>query len=392
MKQHRYQWLIGGIILLITFVVGGVFWYTQRPATTSRVSKNAVQTHYETWKHTYLRGNSREKFVQTNNTGKRTQTLSEAQGYGMLIAIMAAQQGLDRRQTFDQLTRYYLAHRISTNNPLMAWRQQRYHGEMASTTAEKSSATDGDLDIAYALVLADEKWGNDGPVKYGDHARELIRAIHDREIDPVTQLPRVGNWAVDQKSARLLRPSDLITAYFRKFARYTQDGSWTQVAQNSQTVLKRLSARHATGLIADFVTVSGPELKLGSVRPKQVESRHDNHYSFNACRIPWRVAYDYQLNRSEVSYDVVAKILKFFKQPGRTGTVYSLTGHPVEDYRNDDEFMTPIAYAAYAIGDTQMSDRYAPELLKKCADTRNYYPETLHMVTLLTSGSIGKRR
>ncbi|MCF7522424.1 glycosyl hydrolase family 8 [Levilactobacillus brevis] len=55
--------------------------------------------------------------------------------------------------------KYYRAHRISSSLPLMQWKQTKRAGKMTSVGSEKNSATDGDLDIAYALILADKKWG-----------------------------------------------------------------------------------------------------------------------------------------------------------------------------------------------------------------------------------------
>lgn len=389
MKRHRYQWLIAGLILIVTAVIGGVVWVNQPPKATETVKHRMVKTHYHNWKKTYLKGSDQAKFVVTNGAERHYQTLSEAQGYGMLIAVFAAQQDLDDRRTFDQLTRYYLAHRISADNPLMAWRQSRHGNEMVSGRSEKSSATDGDLDIAYALILADELWGSDGALDYAKLAHQLLAAIGEREINPVTKLPQVGDWAAKSGFRDLLRPSDLITAYFRKFAAFTKDGSWTRVAQNSQRALKQLSSQHASGLMADFVTVSGPQLKFGTVEPKQVDSEYDHQYGFNACRIPWRVAYDYQMSQSPVSYEIVKKMLRFFKHEKQLGTVYSLNGQPLENYDNA-AFTTPLAYAAYAVNDHQLSKRYAPELSKKLVK-QGYYPATIHMVTLLTSGSINTK-
>ncbi|RRK10280.1 endoglucanase [Lactiplantibacillus garii] len=386
MKKH-WQWLLGGLIILITFTIGTVIFLTQRPTATTTVNKAMVARHYRVWQRMYLRGDRRAKFVVTSDHEEHTQTLSEAQGYGMLIAVLAAQQGLGKQKTFDQLTRYYLDHRLGADNPLMAWRQRENRdGRMVSTGSEKSSATDGDLDIAYALILADEQWGSGGKLNYGQLARTLIAAIAQREINPVTRLPRVGDWATDAQTNDLVRSSDLITAYYRKFARYTRDGSWTQVAQNSQAVLKGLSGQHQTGLMADFVTVRGGDLQLGTVKPKQVDSEYDDRYGFNACRVPWRVAYDYQLNHSKVSYDVVTKMLGFFKHCKRQGTVHSLAGKPLEKY-NSAAFTTPIAYAAEVVGNKQLSQRYAPELNGSLLK-QGYYPATIHMVTLLTSGTI----
>ena len=389
MKRH-WQFLIGGLSIIAAFALGVGIYVTQRPTATIKVNKPMVAKHYRVWKGTYLQGDSNAKFVVTNQDHDKKQTLSEAQGYGMLIAIMAARQGFGSQKTFDQLTQYYVDHQISKDNPLMAWRQQQVGKRMVSTTAEKTSATDGDLDIAYALILADEYWaqhGKPGRHDYGKLARRLLKAIAAREINPVTKLPRVGDWAKEGQSSELVRSSDLITAYFRKFARYTRDGTWTQVVQNSQTVLQKLSGKYETGLMADFVTVQGRNLDVGSVLPKQVDSPYDHQYGFNACRVPWRVAYDYQLNHSRISYDVTAKMLKFFRHCQRPGTVHDLSGNLLAQY-DSAAFTAPVAYAAYVLNDQKLSQRYAPELDMSLVK-QGYYPATLHMVTLLTSGTLG---
>lgn len=386
-KNHKYQWLIGGLIILVAFAIGTAIYNTYAPQSASSVSAATIKEHYQVWIKDYLRGNQREKFVKTN-AGKKNQTLSEAQGYGMLISVMAAQQGFGSQKTFNQLTRYYLAHQISSDNPLMAWRQKQKGSQMVSTTAEKTSATDGDLDIAYALILADEKWGSKGDLNYNQLANNLLRAIQKQEINPTTNLPKVGNWATAANSVNLVRTSDLMTAYFRKFASYTQDGSWTKVAQNSQNTLKKLSDQQKTGLMADFVTVSGVDLTTGSVKANQIASEHDNQYGFNACRIPWRVAYDYQLNHSQVSKRIVEKMCDFFTDKKEITAVYTLKGQAVEKYTNA-AFTTPVAYAAQVLSDTTLKNRYTSDLTATIS-AKDYYPATVQMATLLASGSIGK--
>jgi len=387
MKRQKFQWLLSGLIILVAIAIGVAIYSTYTPAHTSSVSTKIVKQRYRTWEKDYLRGNSQQKFVKTNS-GTTDQTLSEAQGYGMLITVMAAKQGFGSQKTFDQLTRYYLNHQISSQNPLMAWRQNGQDIAMVSNKAEKTSATDGDLDIAYALVLADERWGSKGEVKYNRLADKLLAAIKKKEINPTTKLPKVGDWATGQKSATLVRTSDLMTAYFRKFASYTNDGSWTKVAQNSQTVLKKLSDQQSTGLMADFVTVTGTKLRTGKIGTKEVASEHDNQYGFNACRVPWRVAYDYQIYHSQSSKKIVKKMCRFFADQKKITAIYKLNGDPVEKYTND-AFTTPVAYAGQVIANPELKARYAKVLTGKMS-TKDYYPATIQMATLLASGSIGK--
>ncbi|MFC6177414.1 glycosyl hydrolase family 8 [Companilactobacillus huachuanensis] len=387
MRHHKYQWLISGLIILVAFAIGIAVYNTYSPRSTSNVSTTVVKEHYQTWTKAYLRGNKQQKFVKTNK-GTKDQTLSEAQGYGMLITVMAAQQGFGSQKTFNQLTRYYMRHEISSQNPLMAWRQNHKGIAMVSTKAEKTSATDGDLDIAYALILADERWGSKGELKYNQLAKRLLSAIKSKEINSTTKLPKVGDWATGPKSATVVRTSDLMTAYFRKFASYTNDGSWTKVAQNSQILLKKLSNQQGTGLMADFVTVRSSQLKTGTIGSKEVASEHDNQYGFNACRIPWRVAYDYQLYHSQTSKQIVRKMCRFFADQKQITAIYTLSGKPVESYSNA-AFTTPIVYAAQVVGNPELKSRYIQVLTGKMSKTE-YYPATIQMATLLASSNIGK--
>lgn len=388
-KRHKYQWLLGGLIILVAFAVGSAIYSTQKQAGTSKVSETTIAQRYQSWQKAYLVKTAKnQQFVRTTSQGK-VQTLSEAQGYGMLITVMAAKQGQSTHKAFDQLTRYYLAHRISATKPLMAWRQTQQNGQMTSTTAEQTSATDGDLDIAYALILADEQWQSTGSLNYGRLATKLLAAIKDHELNSTTKLPLVGDWATAGATRNLVRPSDLITAYFRKFASYTGDGSWTKVAQNSQSTLQKLSGQTSTGLMADFVTVTGTTLKTGTVTANQVSSSHDAQYGFNACRIPWRVAYDYQLSKSKTSQQMVQKMLRFFVKQSKVTAVYTLAGKPVEKYQNQ-AFTAPIAYASQVLSNQVMTQRYVPLLTAKIPQ-HDYYPATVQMLMLVMSGALGKQ-
>lgn len=386
MKNNKYQWLIGGLIILVSSAICIAIYSTQSTKHISSVDEKTIKQHYRIWKEDFLIGTNHAKFVRTNTD--KDQTLSEAQGYGMLITVMAAKQKIGNKESFDQLTQYYLNHCLSENNSLMAWRQNLVNNQMVSTRAEKTSATDGDLDIAYALILADEQWGSNGKFNYHLLASELIDSIKKWEINSETGLPKVGNWANSAETEKIVRTSDLITAYFRKFASFTHDGSWTKIAQNSQRVLSNLSGQNKSGLMADFVTVSGRQLTIGKVKANQVASKYDADYGFNACRIPWRVAFDYQLNRSRVSKEIVMKMNKFFAKRKSITTVYKITGEPVEEYKNV-AFTAPVAYAAQVTSNKTLERRHTKVLTATMA-TDEYYPATLQMLMLLASGSLEK--
>ncbi|MEK8034441.1 glycosyl hydrolase family 8 [Ideonella sp. DXS29W] len=85
-------------------------------------------------------------------------TVSEAHGYGMVLAAYMAD-----KATFDSMYGYFTKHLSKAGPHLMAWKQTLKGGKMTDAE-EQISVTDGDLDLAYALLLAHVEWGSTGSI------------------------------------------------------------------------------------------------------------------------------------------------------------------------------------------------------------------------------------
>ena len=72
----------------------------------------------------------------------------------------------------------------------MAWRQL---GSCASSS-DRNSASDGDLNIAFGLLLAHMQWGSTGPINYRAEALKVLAAIRQHVIHPATDLVQMGDW------------------------------------------------------------------------------------------------------------------------------------------------------------------------------------------------------
>ena len=81
------------------------------------------------------------------------------------------------KMIFDGLYRFYRSHPSRNNPRLMAWSQIKGCG---NAPKGDDSAADGDLDIAYALWLADRQWGSAGEINYSADAKVLLEAILSR--------------------------------------------------------------------------------------------------------------------------------------------------------------------------------------------------------------------
>jgi hypothetical protein len=132
-------------------------------------------------------------------------TVSEGMGYGLLLAVYHDDQAL-----FDQLWRYTALYLNS--NGLMDW-EIGPDGAVIGTGA----ASDGDEDIAFALVMADRRWGGRGTLDedYLVLGTRMIEAMFRFEVD----VARSHMWKPGDAwgSRDVTNLSYFAPAYFRVF-------------------------------------------------------------------------------------------------------------------------------------------------------------------------------
>lgn len=264
--------------------------YTAGVIKPSHVSQTAmdqaVQAHYDAWKAAYLRTTGGQgtwvKYDATNST------VSEAHGWGMVLAAYMGDQAI-----FDDMLRYFKAHPSTNAANLMAWKQSLVNGTMVNVE-NPDSATDGDMDIAYGLLLADARWGSAGATDYKAQALLVLHDILAHDVNPTHRSLTVGDWAAGS-DAGYTRPSDFMTGHLIAFARADAANSakWLDIYATVSAAVNHQFAggSAATGLMPDFMvkTTSG----FVPVTGTWLETQYDGDFHWNACRTPWRLAMSY---------------------------------------------------------------------------------------------------
>src|SRR5262245_66006088 len=87
----------------------------------------------------------------------------------IIFALMAGYDSQDK-QYFDGMFNMFDKHRSKNNPNNMSWLIDKSE----QSSKDQDSATDGDMDIAYALLLADRQWGSNGKINYLEEARKII--------------------------------------------------------------------------------------------------------------------------------------------------------------------------------------------------------------------------
>jgi endoglucanase len=343
-----------------------------------------VRDFYEYWKDQYLvaAGDSDggPLFRIAFEAGS-ARTVSEGQGYGMLIVALMAGHDPDAQPIFDGLWRFAAAHPSRGQPDLMSW-------QVAPGVAGDSSAFDGDADIAYSLLLADQQWGSQDGADYRAAALKVIAALETSCIGPESHLPLLGNW-VRPDGARYnqfcFRSSDYLPTHFEAFALATQRDKWQQVLQQTRQWLRQTQLEHApaTGLVPDFVLLeSGRPLPVAA---DFLEGPHDGDYYYNAGRFPWRVGAHAVLTGDAHSRQLLSPLTTWLRQatgddPTRVRAGYRLDGTPIGLYFST-LFVAPFGVAAMLEppGDGWLENIYESVRQQR----QNYFEDSVSLLCLI---------
>lgn len=342
--------------------------------------------YYDAWKKIYLRNDCDDTSQYYVYFGDEAINVSEGTGYGMMIVVMMAGYDPDAHRIFDGLYRFSRAHPSRLNPRLMDWQQVTCHDP---PSGDDDAATDGDLDIAMALLMAHEQWGSDGGIDYLEEARALLAAIAGDEIHPVACTPLLGDWCDPSSPGyyHALRTSDIMPGHFRLFFRFTGDTLWQRVADSSLALLERVQHAYApvTGLVPDFIT--GLDGAPAPAAPGFLEGDHDGDYYYNACRVPWRLGVAWLMTGDAQARRIALSLTAGVRERcggevTRLSSGYRLDGTPLYDW-HDAAFSAPLAVGA-------MLDTLHPGWLDALYDDitkenalDEYYSATLSMLALL---------
>ncbi len=379
---------------------------TIKPNTLSQQElDNVTAVFYQQWKQRYLvQGcGSGRYYVFINRDLKGTEggkdinsiSTTEGHGYGMIITVLMAGYEPEAKKIFDGMYWFYKDHPSSHHPYLGAWNQVVGCKNAYSEENDGSAtATDGDMDMAYALLLADKQWGSDGKIPYLEEAKKMINAILEKEINPETSYILLGTEKADSdpKYYYGTRPSDFMTNHLKVFYETTKNPKWKEVLDNTYSLIDFMQKTYSpqTGLLPDFIyqtnTIPTP------VPPNYFENPgyDDDYYYYNACRVPWRIATDYLMTGDSRAKKVVEKINTWIMKKVN-GIPENLNGYSlVGEVIGTPEDQGHLCFAA-PLGVSAMIDKEYQEWLNslweyvvntKIQDS-DYYGNTLKMLTMI---------
>lgn len=228
------------------------------------VSQAGAADGWSTFKTRFMTADGR-----IQDTGNKNVSHTEGQGFAMLMAVW-----YNDRSGFDSLWRWTQNNLSNPANGLFYW---KYIPGASDPVSDRNNASDGDVLIAWALLKAGNKWGDNGYLQASDR---LQKAIIKRNVivyaGRTIMLP--GAQGFNKTSYVILNPSYFIFPAWRDFAARSHLQVWNKLISDGQQLLSGMRFGDS-GLPLDWVALNAD----GSMAPA---TAWPPRFSYDAIRIP----------------------------------------------------------------------------------------------------------
>ncbi|MBO4777648.1 MAG: T9SS type A sorting domain-containing protein [Bacteroidales bacterium] len=354
----------------------------------STVSNSTIQSKFKAWENAMWEesGNYGRIKFDPDNVDK---TVSEGIGYGMLIYVyMANETNTQCQDHFDKLYNYYK--RWSNSKGLMNW---KIVGFNSIASDGSGAATDADLDVALALCLAAKQWGSSSNYNYAQEAETLLSKIYQYETSTHNGL-RVfkpgDSWDNNGNPCYFTQASVGVFKQAQEALGFSTTKDWATIYDDGFTYLEKSERNGVWPNWTDWSSNFAP-----AKRPWGDNSDYD--FGWDACRVPWRIGWDYVWFGSSSSKAMLEKTVAMMSaknaltSPSKVGYFSNLTGSSYsaleisdKPYERGNVAWTGSLACAFMIDDDYQSylDTYYNDLKSKTGSA--YYAQTVQVLYLLT--------
>ncbi len=360
-----YALIVLAVILCIAILYfNGVFGHTSLVFS----DKDMVTSLWSHYKSDYINPDGRAIDKSQNNI-----TTSEGQGYLLLRAVW-----MDDKGTFDkglQWTNNNLKHK---DDNLFAWLfGEKTDGSYGILTDRggQNAATDADTDIALALVFAYDRWND---TKYLTEAKAIMGDIWDKEVVVIAGKPYLtaNNLEKFSSSKPIINPSYFEPYAYRIFANIDRSHDWVSLVDTSYALLNnsassQLDKGSSSGLPPDWIEIDKTKAAISATGISNLTT----NFSFDALRVPWRVALDYEWFKAPEAKQYLDKLGFLSSQWQNSKMLASVYGHDGSIVASSE---VPAMYGGaigyFAVSDTADADDVYNQKLKILfdQDTENW--------------------
>ncbi len=280
---------------------------------------------------------------------------SEGQGYGLLLAVLA-----ENPADFALIWSFTRRELLLRDDGLAAW---KWSPAKTPHIIDINNATDGDILIAYALVLAGERWKRED---YSQAASRIAKAILDNTLldhgGRTLLLPGVSGFGVtDRPDGPVVNPSYWIFEAFPALDRVAPSPRWKKLSDDGLALLNAVQSGPRK-LPADWVSLR--------TMPKPAQG-FPAEFGYNALRIPLYLA------RADMGgRELMARLREGMKGDDDALVLSDVSTGAVEASLTDPGYRFVNHILACVLDRVPI-----PDSVKVFSPTQ-YYPSTLHLLGL----------
>lgn len=288
---------------------------------------------------------------------------SEGQGYGLTLAAL-----MDDRPAFDAILDWTRRNLAVRDDALMAWRWQP---DTVPQVQDRNNASDGDLFLAWALVIAATRQQRPDLIEpAGAIARDLLRlctAPHPADDSQLLFLPAALGFRSDERV--VINPSYYMPQAMRDLAQAT--GTW-QLAQLADDGVRMIDGLAGAGLVPDWVA-------FGPAGQEPPPARFSRNAGYEAIRVPLFALWSGQATSPAVR--AFAQAAGDAPPGGPYPVVFDPATRAVIETSAHAGYGAVAALANCASAD--LGKAMAGSAMRPFATDQPYYPATLHLMALL---------
>ena len=293
------------------------------------------------------------------DTGGVAVSHSEGQGYAMLLAVAA-----NDRPTFDRIWNWTRANLMVRDDALLAW---RWEPGKRPGVADMNNASDGEILVSWALAEAGEFWND---MSYRTAGRRIAVELSRKLVLFKTKLgqillPAVTGFHVDDRpDGPVVNLSYYVFPAFERLKLVAPEVDWPGLINTGLTLLDATRTSPET-LPPDWISLKDWNVKPADGFPAQ--------FSYNAVRVPLYMAWAGIGEREQ--YEPFMALVR--KTRGAMSIVDVTNG--VEVGKFGDAGIGAIGALTACV----VEGSKAPSQLFQLSPSDNYYPATLHLLSLI---------
>lgn len=318
----------------------------------------AISQAYARWKKLFLRADGGVMDPD------KSWVVSEGIGYGMILTA-----AMGDKEAFDKIWGWA---KPKMGGGLLGWRD-----------GSGGSASDGDTDMAFGLLMAGAQWGG----SFAADGKALAEQAKAKDV--VGNLVRGG-----EDFKQVFNPSYFSPGFYRKF------GGWDGIIDAMYSAVGRCAASFG-GLVPDWcdpirlVAISAMETNA-AVQAAEVCDSSTPCLAFESARTPWRIGYDLCFDKQGSS------LLTGFLSALKSGDPRIENGKRIDaviagwaggkpllttGVKNAMAFIGPLGVAGMGLGDEVLRDRAfraTLDIIERPEFYKTYYQNSLGLLALLT--------